>query len=371
MTSVKDAILEAHKPGIKAPARLNVSDVFAPGTLESYVENGLITCRYNEDKSLAIYKYSDKAGSIKSWDEVTILVRGMIVDTATGEIVARGFNKFFSLGQYEYFGISVDTSQSAISMTKEDGSMGIAYYHNGQWSISTLSSFQSDQAIHATKLFREKYGDIKPREDGVTLIFEIIYPEGRIVTDYHGRDTLVLVGGADKYGRWVNPDGIDFNGDRVNPVKKTVQEILDTPDPKDTSEGFVFYTEDGMLVKHKFDSYLEMHKAKFCMTPLFVWEKLKENRFEEMIVSLPDEFQTDIIEIAGELIRRKKSLINNMNKAVLNMPENLDRKHKALWIKDNLGAKSPEGILAMQKLVAGRDPSPTAWDMVRPSGNNM
>ena len=369
-SNIRDAIMAAHVPGEKAPERLFLSDIVDLDTLEDYVARGIITRRFNEDKTLEIYKYSKKVGSVIPWDEINILFRGLVADTSTGEVVARGFNKFFSMQQYSYYDISIDTNQQAISMPKEDGSMGLACYHNGQWSIATPSSFQSDQARHATELFRAQYGDITPPADGTTMIFEIIYPEGRIVTDYHGQDKLILISGADKCGRWVNPNDIDFDGDRVVPETKSVQEILDTPDPENTREGFVFYTEDGLLVKHKFPSYLDMHKARFSMTPLFIWEQLKKGSFLEALSDVPDEFQEDMIEIAKELRQRKDELIDNTAVVTNTMPEGLDKKNKALWIKNNVSDPVMK-TLAMQDLVAEKDPHATAWDKVRPRGNSM
>ena len=368
--TTRDAIMAAHAPGKKAPAQLYLSDIVDLDTLERYIDNGIITRRFNEDKTLEIYKYSKKVGSICPWDEINILFRGLVADTDTGEVVARGFNKFFSIQQYGYFDISVDPEHKAISMPKEDGSMGLACYHNGKWSIATPSAFGSDQAQHATELFRKKYGNATPPVDGTTMIFEIIYSGGRIVTDYGGQDKLVLIGGADKYGKWVNPNDIDFDGDRVETKVTTVQEILDTPDPEDTREGFVFYTEGGLLVKHKFASYLDMHKARFFMTPLFIWEHLKNGDFFEVLSDIPDEFQPDVVKTAKELTKRKDLLLEQMVQATTDMPVELDKKSKALWVKENLD-RSTEGILAMQALVAGKDPQPTAWDMIKPVGNKM
>lgn len=370
MDTVLNAIARAHVVDAPAPSQVYLADVIDTDILKSHIHNGVINRQYNSDKSLAIYKYSKGVGAIHQWDETNILTRGLIVDTQTEEVVARGLNKFFSIKQYGYFNIDVDPNENAIVMPKEDGSLGIAYYHNGQWSVSSLLSFQSDQAVHATELFRKKFGNVAPLDNGVTMLFEIIYPDNRIVTNYGDEDKLVLVGGADKYGRWVNPDTIDFDGDRVETQTMTVQDVLDIPDPNNTQEGHVFYTDSGLLVKHKFDSYLELHKAKFSITPMFIWETLRNGTYSNVLSETPDEFQTDIVAIEKKLMSSKNALVDQADALISSMPDGLDRKHKALWIKEH--AKNPTiRSMAIQSAVAGQSYENTAWNAVRPTGNKL
>lgn len=370
MTTLRDAIANAHVIDTPAPSQVFLSDVIDIDILKSHMENGIINRQFNADQTLEIYKYSKGVGSIHPWDETNILTRGLIVDTVTGEVVARGFNKFFSINQYGYFDIEVDPGDRSIVMPKEDGSLGIAYYHDGQWGVSTLLSFQSEQAEHATELFRSQYGNVTPPDNGVTMLFEIIYPDNRIVRNYGKEDKLILVGGADKYGRWINPDDIDFDGYRVPTETMTVEDVLNIPDPNDTQEGHVFYTESGLLVKHKFLSYLQLHKAKYSITPIFVWETLKNGTYFDVLGDTPDEFQSDIVAIGKKLTERKDSLVDEMNALVASMPEGLDRKHRAIWINEH----APQGTvrsMAIQSAVAGKDYESTAWDAVRPVGNKL
>ena len=365
-----DAVRNAHLRTSVAPSKVNLSEVINMDILNSHVENGVINKKYNDDKSLAIYKYGKITGSVYPWDSTNILTRGLIVGTSTNEVVARGFNKFFSSGQYDYFfDIDIDVNQKAITMPKEDGSLGIAYYHNGKWGIATPLSFYSDQAIHATEMFNKMYGNVEPPQDGTTMLFEIISPENRIVTNYHGQDKLVLVGGADKYGKWVNPENIDFDGERVSTTSMRVQDILDYPDPENTQEGFVFYTEDGLLVKHKFDSYLFLHKAKYSITPIAVWESLYSGKYFDSVGRIPDEFQSDFTSIGEELIHKKDEIVYEVESYAKDVPQDASRKDQVMWIRENV----PKKFRGMVINSALDDNSylDSVWKMIRPKNNRI
>ena len=76
---------------------------------------------------------------------------------------------------------------------KLDGSLGIAYTHpEGDVRLATRGSLASGQAIEATRIWHEKYRHVAIPE-GVTPLFEIIYPDNRIVLDYGEMRDLVLI----------------------------------------------------------------------------------------------------------------------------------------------------------------------------------
>ncbi|HRF99146.1 MAG TPA: hypothetical protein PLZ51_28235, partial [Aggregatilineales bacterium] len=74
---------------------------------------------------------------------------------------------------------------------KMDGSLGILYRWQGAYYIATRGNFDSDQAIWATIFLRTHY-DLHNLADEYTLLFEIIYPDNRIVVNYGQRQDLVL-----------------------------------------------------------------------------------------------------------------------------------------------------------------------------------
>jgi RNA ligase len=151
-----------------------------------------------EYPSLRILNYTEKAQFDQVWNEVTLTCRGLIYDANTGEIVARAFRKFFNYDHKDTPTINLD--DEVVVMDKMDGSLGILYRVPGteRFAVATRGSFDSDQARHATKLLNEKYAEWLDTNVAalhlVTPLFEIVYPENRIVCDYSGMDDLILLG---------------------------------------------------------------------------------------------------------------------------------------------------------------------------------
>lgn len=140
-----------------------------------------------------------------AWNPATLLCRGLIVD-AHDRIVARPFPKFFNWEEKQTAdrlraaagraGGGGDEAKHRLEVyEKLDGSLGILYFYGGRPAIATRGSFDSPQARHATGLlhgapYRAALAALNP---AYTYLFEIIYPENRVVVDYGTRNELVLL----------------------------------------------------------------------------------------------------------------------------------------------------------------------------------
>ena len=58
MTTLRDAIANAHVIDTPAPSQVFLSDVIDIDILKSHMENGIINRQFNADQTLEIYKYS-------------------------------------------------------------------------------------------------------------------------------------------------------------------------------------------------------------------------------------------------------------------------------------------------------------------------
>jgi len=129
------------------PARQLNYDTLMSG-LENHVRNKLVI--KNQKGSLAIYCYSTRAATKASWDIFTLIARGLIIDTEQCTVVATPFPKFFNYGEAQIW--DADKSEGEILVTtKYDGSLGIVFYHSNNWQVSTKGSFESEQAVWATR----------------------------------------------------------------------------------------------------------------------------------------------------------------------------------------------------------------------------
>lgn len=237
--------------------------------------------------------------SVNAWDTVTLSSRGLIFHKDSGKIVARPMPKFFNFGQSETDKIATD---GPIEVTeKEDGSMGVLYKApDGRFAVSTRGSMHSEQAEHATALYRARYDLSWVPDEDHTFIFEIIYPEGHIVVDYGDMDDLILIAVVNKTtGRSVNREQLEafgYPGPVVPiysfPTFMSVFEAEQTPG----HEGFVVrFVDSDERLKIKFDDYIALHKMRFNLSRKTVWEVMSSGiDIDTWITQFPDEFASDI-----------------------------------------------------------------------------
>ena len=154
--------------------------------LERYNKEGLLHKQTHPNFDLTIWNYSPRVQYERLWDNITLQCRGLVTNS-NGEIVARPFKKFFNYEEHKPEDIPNENYEV---YEKMDGSLGILFYYN-EWILATRGSFTSPQAIKGKELL-EKY-DYNRLDKNYTYLFEIIYPENRIVCDYDFED-LVLLG---------------------------------------------------------------------------------------------------------------------------------------------------------------------------------
>ena len=186
-------------------------------------------------------------------------------------------------------------------------SLGICFWHNNQWHVSTRGSMSSDQAKWATAWLR-KNAFLDYLTEGYTYLVEIIYTENRIVISYDF-EGLVLLGGYDPVGQEICPLELKFwaatAGLRIAATRtfKSVEDILTVA--KELSyneEGFVICFQSGFRLKIKGDSYCRLHRIVSNITPLCIWEMMMNcDDLNEIWQELPEEFQRDYDKIRDVL----------------------------------------------------------------------
>ena len=263
--------------------------------LQNAAEGWISLRPHKMDSNVVIANYTPAQTFRNKWDAVTLSSRGLIFSLDTGDILARPFAKFFNAGQpgTEH----IDTSGSVEVTNKEDGSMGVSYLApDGIHAISTRGSMHSEQAEHATGVFRSRYADIWVPDEEYSFVFEIIYREGRIVLDYGDMDDLIMLGAVHKAtGRSADRNVLESFG-YPGPLVR----IYDFPDfqsvflaeQEKNREGFVVrFNESDDRLKIKFDEYLSIHRLMFSLSPRRIWEMLSTGiSVDEWLIQLPDEF---------------------------------------------------------------------------------
>ena len=263
-----------------------------------------------EDNGLVLYNYTDICTYENHWTPETLASRGTVYDIKTGKINAQAFPKFFNFGE-----LSEELQNHLLEQTdfevfeKMDGSLGIVYYHDGEWRINTRGSFSSDQAAYAQKHLLPLY-DLDEIAHDVTLLVEIIYPENRIIVNYQDKEQLVLLGGYQK-GRDLYTETLEFIAKRagMSMAKSykfdSVTKLIDSQNELPASEEGYVANFNGMRVKFKSPEYLRIARIKSNSGPLALWEKFSDTNFGDIEVdfleSLPEELREDVEQLIIDL----------------------------------------------------------------------
>ena len=275
--------------------------------IERRVADGLIRRQWTADGSLMILNYTQRCTYERTWDEYTILARGLIL-RKNGAVHARSMSKFWNLGELPGPSLADLPNEDPIITLKLDGFLGFTYAHEGRIKVASRGSFTSEYATWATKWLWERNPritrDIVEQED-YTYVFEILYPYRRIVVDNSGKYGLVLLTVVN------NETGRDLPRIEVEAIAKLCQwevvPVFETHSiancvelarhTKGTEqEGFVaHYPKSGIRVKIKGDDYCNIHRIATRLTKRRIWEVLSSGNgagtADEMRSVLPEQYK--------------------------------------------------------------------------------
>ena len=281
--------------------------------LKQMIEEGYVSIQEHPDIDLYIYNYTKKAQYDKIWNEVTIKCRGLILDSE-GNIAANPFGKFFNLEELDNNKTELPNESFEV-YEKLDGSLGIIYWLDDEPMIATRGSFSSEQAVKGCKILHEKYKyTFNKLDKSKTYLFEIIYPDNRIVLDYGDKEDLILLAIRDtKTGKDLPLEEIGF------PVVKYYDGIKDFRKLKeleeDNKEGFVILFKSGLRLKIKFEEYKRLHRILTNVSNKSIWEILKDDgNFNELIDKVPDEFHNWLDKTKKDLIEGYKEIEDTSKK---------------------------------------------------------
>lgn len=328
--------------------------------LVGYVERGLLQYQVHpEYPNLKIYNYTPKTQYEKLWDDVTLVCRGLVMDGDV--VVARPFGKFFNFSEHNPDEIP-NTSFEVFE--KMDGSLGILFYYDNKWILSSRGSFTSEQAVRAKEMMDSLnlYDSLNPE---YTYMFEIIYATNRIVCKYNFEDLVLLGAIRTKDAKELPysdlPKGFTIVKRYEN---KTLEELFCTSNIEENREGYTIRFSNGFRIKVKSDWYVRMHRILTNVTNVTIWEYLKDNLpFDEILDRVPDEFYNSVRNVKEKLtadyLEIEKAAVDAYN---VIKPLCEDRKTFALKAISDY----PDVKHILFKMMDGKDYSQAIWDMVRP-----
>ena len=340
------------------------------GKILDLVDEGYLIMNKHPTMDLFILNYSKTTQFEQYWNEYTLMCRGLVVDVDFN-IVARPFKKFFNLEEHNKSEIPKDLSFEAFE--KMDGSLGILFNYNGEWIFASRGSFESDQAVWGTKFlkdifYREGTGFLN---ENCTYVFEIIYPENRIVVDYGDTKDLVLLGVIiTKTGEEIPYDTMsklyyrDFTIVKKYDINTDVTELRDLEE--DNREGFVVRYSNGFRVKVKFAEYCRLHRILTNVSSKSIWEALRNgDGLEDIVDAVPDEFFNWVKET-------KRGFLEEYNRIERDALKEFHR----IYIIENRTLKKDFAMMAKDHKLSGllfnlydgrTDYSDKIWKMLKPT----
>lgn len=333
-------------------------------TLNKYYEDGLLHKQVHPTLPLTIWNYSEKCQYEGLWDKTLLMCRGLVTNNE-GNIVARGFPKFFNIEEGKF----TPTEKFEV-FEKMDGSLLLVFWYEGQWVVATRGSFTSDQSIKSRELLKKYNTDIMFRH--LTFCFETIYKNNRIVCDYGDYEGLVLLGTFDTTGKEYDIEmwsqwGFDVvkKYDGIEDYKELKEMV------KNDQEGFVVKFSNGDRIKVKGVEYLRLHKIMTNVTTTGVWEYLRNGEdVMEILKEVPDEFYNKIKSYVRDLKYGYFQISEDAGKKFdgmmygkYNDKEPIeDRKVFAEWVFTQ--PKHMSGILF--RMFDKKDYSEIIWNLIRP-----
>lgn len=352
----------------------HVSVIASLEEFQQAVENNLIFKTSHPEYPYSIYKYSQSCTYSASWNEVTMASRGLILHDETGEIIARPFPKFFNYSEGK---TPEHLMVGDIHVTeKKDGSLGISFINpQGELEITTAGGFQAEQAAHATELYNERYkGNWEPRE-GYTYLWEIIYPENRIVVDYGDEDDIHLLGAVeiatgksltvDEITEWKWKKATTYDG------FESMEAVVNAPE-KSNAEGYiVHFKESNTRVKLKFSEYLEIHKIATGLSEFSLHNLLAtggREKIEEYRSYAPEEFLNFIDENVAKIEKRYNAEESRIKKVyedlVAKLPKDVEQKDFALAVQKEVPKELNSHMFSLR---AGRGVNAKSiWESIKP-----
>ena len=311
--------------------------------LNDYIERGLVIKQVHPTLPLSIYNYSRTCQYDRLWDDVTLNCRGLVLDDE-GNVIAKPFPKFFNM---EELSDSEIPKEAFEVFEKMDGSLGIFFYYKkeltleerynkwfnnnyetgmerffdpnhlpdfdnpyyeptpttkGEWYMATRGSFTSEQAIKGMEIAK-KYNYDSICVPGFTYLFEIIYPENRIVVDYGKDERLVLLSIVNPEGNEIPYEDIEMDGwDIVNRYDGVSDYTKLKGMISNDAEGYIIRFKNGMRMKIKGDEYVRLHRILTNFSTTDIWELLMTGGdMNEFLERVPDEFDKWVKSTISEL----------------------------------------------------------------------
>ena len=266
-------------------------------TINAMSRNRMIRCK-NLDNNIASINFTESCFKKKTWNDLTVKARGLFVNKITGDVIARGYEKFFNYQERQDTTLNYIKNNyqfPLISYKKYNGYLGIISHFNNELMFFSKTTNVGEKAErfkeifykYTTEEYRKQLLDILI-EHNCSLTCEVIDTkyDPHIIKEYQD-ECIYLLDLIKNDLEYENLENIYVKEIYLGIVKlydmydyqhilvKELDEVIMTPDELDnyiqrankrTIEGFVIQSKDNkQLFKLKTDYYNEWKSCRYLM----------------------------------------------------------------------------------------------------------
>jgi RNA ligase len=333
-------------------------------TLNYYLGTGHLEKCPHPTLPLVIWNYSRDCQYAKDWDAITMACRGLVLDQE-GNVIARPFRKFFNYEEWKPellppFG-------DCEIYEKMDGSLGILFYYADEWHLATKGSFTSDQAIKGKEILQKYKYKYLPTD--CTYLFEIIYPENRIVVDYGSEEKLVLLAAiqTDTEEEWdIYSQGYEELGFELVKKYDAVKDYSDLKSLiKENQEGFVLKFRNGFRIKIKGEEYVRLHRLLTNFSNVDIWELMRDGMdINNFLEKVPDEFDSWVRNTVMNLAAQFSNIERDYKEYYEDICQRVGTEDRKAFAEE---AKRYNHSSILFSMLTGKDYSGYIWKLIRPT----
>ena len=305
----------------------------------------VLLSRHPEHNQIIALHYSESCIFNKRWNQWNIQFRDMVVNEATGEILARPISKFFNQRHWAAEGKEFPEGVAEIT-EKLDGVRVTTFPFQGKMECVSEGKFVCPATHTFHELWNTHFSHVE-LPAGKTLTFELIHPDHQVVIPYE-ETRIVLVAAVD------NETGEDYIYDQLAAVHESLQaqvtgsfgfglikrvenktladvleEALHLPWNK---EGYVVRIGN-IRIKVKSAAYLEVFQITHLMSDKQKYEAWANGQLDTFINSLPDVHKDKLVSFQTHLNQERTTFVQSLYRTFEEAPKD-DRKTFALWVKD-------------------------------------
>lgn len=244
--------------------------------------------------NIASINFTSNAFKKKAWNYQTVKARGLFVDTVTGDVVARSYEKFFNLHELEETkprNLKRNLVFPVNIFLKDNGYLGMVSHRNGEFIFCSKSTNQGEHSEWLKNIFIEycgdKYNDILDCviKNNITLVFEVIDTANDPHIIKYDKNKLVLLNTFENNLKTNKDKGLYeileiIKGTKIEYKVKLatidtyddLMNYIDEHDNLDKTEGIVVEDSNGFMFKVKYKYYNDWKSCRYIL------DNIKKNR---------------------------------------------------------------------------------------------